>query len=149
MNKQGHIGLKALMDAVTESHIASQVGGSGELRLTVKVELASNRVSYEVRFKLRKKHKNTDGLRSIFARIEDAVAEYNARASELNGGYEEPMRFKVGDHVAFVNRVQDGHGTRIDAVDLVAREVRTDGFKWWSESCFMPYEEWEQKHGKR
>lgn len=57
--------------------------------------------------------------------------------------------YKVGDEVAFRNRCQPGMlPFRIGKVDsnmfntLYQLEF-TQG--WWSEGCFMPFEEWKRK----
>lgn len=58
-------------------------------------------------------------------------------------------RFKVGDAVAFAHRAQPGMPPfRIGKVDANMFDVRYQleyDNKWWTEGCFMPYEDWKKK----
>lgn len=139
------ISLRYLMHQEVRSSIASFVGNGVSISLVLytKIGYMSYPV-YEVLYKTKKSSENEK-----FSCIEDAVARYNELYTKHTSDPVPAMRYKVGDQVAFVNRAQDGGAQTIDAVDPVCRLVRTRDYKWWSESCFMPYSEWEQKHGKR
>jgi hypothetical protein len=62
-----------------------------------------------------------------------------------------PQKYKVGDLVAFKNRCQPGLPPFV--IEDVDSTLFGDRYKldwrdqWWSEGCFMPYQEWKEQCG--
>lgn len=58
---------------------------------------------------------------------------------------------KVGDLVMFAGRAQtSGSGMLVTKVDtnMFNTLIEVDG-KWWTPGCFMPYEEWRNRHFRK
>jgi hypothetical protein len=139
------ISIKDIHAGEADAFIASYTGNGASIKLAAKARLISfSKVTFLITYKHGKQSEQI-----AYDRIEDAVENYNKLVALHTQEPVPPMKFKVGDRVAFVNRAQDGYGHTIDAVDPVARKYRTQGYKWWVEANFMPWSEWEAKHGAR